>query len=294
MKIFAYRVVQKGPRTLSDICGRLKALNFEDRYFGGSPLRLEEVDTRAGILLIDLSRERGGHGPGRMSRAAGLSDIRLSVGESFGEDTAIAFDQASGFAALQYNHIGPRTTAIEDYLFAYDLSLGGLPPRQEGEHDQDRFGFRFGALLKHDAEERLRRMGIIHEIAFSISVPGARAADLDAGRSLGDVLSVPLPEGIETMCITMKAAAGRDSALGRGGTLGIINDLQRVGASVKHALVKGRPTRDDPVDKIDLVSERISKDVDLELGQNRRYSRADRWEALVYTLQAWLRAGALR
>jgi hypothetical protein len=119
-----------------------------------------------------------------MSRAAGLSDIALKAGESFGEDTALAFDPASGFAALQYNHYGPRTGAIEDYLYAYDLSLGDRPSRQEGERDEDRFGFKFGALLKHDAAERLRRMGIIHEIEFSVSVPGVRAADLEAGRSL--------------------------------------------------------------------------------------------------------------
>jgi hypothetical protein len=294
VKIFAYRVLQKGPRTLNQICNTLKAANFEDRYFGGSPIRLEEAEIRAGLLLIDFSRERGGHGPGRMSRAAGLSDINLRAGESFGEDTALAFDQASGFAAMQYNHVGPRTTAIEDYLFACDLSLGGLPPRQDGERDEDRFGFKFGALLKRDAEERLRRMGIIHEIEFSISVPGARATDLEAGRSLGDVLRVPLPDGVETMSITMTAAAGRDSALGRGGALGIVSDLQRVGASVKHALVKGRPTRDDPLDRIDLVSERVSRDEPLELGRSRRYSRTDRWQALTRVLRSWLDAGTLQ
>jgi hypothetical protein len=294
MRIFAYRVLQKGPRTLRQICDTLRARNFEDRYFAGNSVRLEDAGDHAGFLLIDFSKERGGHGPGRMSRAAQLSDINLRVGESFGEDTAIAFDEASGFAAMQYNHVGPRTTAIEDYLFSYDLSLGGQPPRQDGEKDEDRFGFRFGSLLKADANERLGRLGIIHEVEFAISVPGVRAADLEAGRSLGDVLRVPLPEGIETMSITMKAAAGRDSALGHGGAMGLVNDLQRVGASVKHAVVKGRPTRDDPIDKIDLVSERISKEEALELGRSRRYSRADRWQALGRTLQSWLDAGALQ
>jgi hypothetical protein len=293
MKIFAYRVAQKGPRSLNRICDLLKAADFEDRFFGGSPVRLEEAATREGFLVMDFSRERGGHGPGKMSRAAGLSDIALKAGESFGEDTAIAFDPLSGFAAMQYNHYGPRTTAIEDYLYAYDLSLGGQPPREDGERDEDRFGFKFGALLKHDAAERLQRMGIIHEIEFSVSVPGVRAADLEAGRSLGDVLRVPLPPGIETISITMTAAAGRDGALGRGGALGIVNDLQRVGASVKHALIKGRPTRDDPIDRIDLVNERISKDENLELGRSKRYSRADRWGALTRVLRSWLDAGTL-
>lgn len=292
MKIFAYRIVQKGPRTLTNISESLGTRGFEDRYFGGMPIRLEDVGTHGGFLLIDFSKERGGHGPGRMSRAAGIADIDLREGESFGEDTAIAFDQASGFAAMQYNHVGPRHTAIEDYLYAYDLSLGGQP-REEGQRDEDRFGFRFAALLKRDALARLGRLGIVHEISFSVSVPAVRAADLEAGRSLGDVLRAPLPDGIETINISMKAAAGRDGALARGGAMGLIDDLQRVGAGVKHALVKGRATREDPIDRIDLISERVIKEVPLQLGPNRRYSRPDRWQALSQALREWLDAGAL-
>lgn len=294
MKIFAYRILQRGPRSLDAVCNQLNAANLQDRYFGGGPIRLEDARMHDGFYLMDFSRERSGHGPGRMSRQAPLIDIGLRAGENFGEDTAIAFDIASGFAAMQYNHVGPRTTALEDYLFAYDLTLGGQPPARQGERDEDRFGFKFGALLKDDAAARLRRMGIIHEIEFSVSVPGVRAADLAAGRSLGDVLRTPLPEGIETMSIKMTAAAGRDGALGRGGALRIVEDLQRVGHSVHQALVKGRPTRDDPIDKIDLVSERIMKKETLPLGRGRRYSRPDRWAALSRTLRDWLRAGVLQ
>jgi hypothetical protein len=119
MKIFAYRVHQRGPRSLDQIVTRLHGLALEDRYFAG-PVRLEDIGRRSGLLLMDFSRERGGHGPGRMSKRAALQNIQLGAGESFGEDTGIALDPQTGLAAVQYNHYGPRVTAIEDYLFAYD------------------------------------------------------------------------------------------------------------------------------------------------------------------------------
>ena len=93
--------------------------------------------------------------------------------------------------------------------------------------------------------------------------------------------------------MTIKAAAGRDGALGHGQAMGIINDLQRIGSSLKQAVVKGRPTRDDPLDKIDLVSERVAADPNLPLSQGRRYSRQNRWGALSDTLNGWLTSGVL-
>lgn len=287
MKIFAFRVHQRGPRTFEQIISRLNALPIQDRYFA-SPVRLEDLSRRGGLLLMDFSRERGGHGPGRMSRQAALQEIRLRDGESFGEDTGVALDPRTGYAALQYNHYGPRVGAIEDYLFAYDESLGGLAQPGRGQTSADVCGFQFGALLKHDAMRRLQHLGIIHEIDFAVSVPGAQAADLDRGRSLSQVLRAPLPEGVETISMRLVAAAGRDGALGVGRARGLINDLQRAGASLHRAVVKGRPNREDPLDTIDLVEERISADPDLPLGAGRRYSRNDRWGALSTTLRQWI------
>jgi hypothetical protein len=292
VKIFAYRVHQRGPRSFEHIITRLHALALPDRYFSG-PVRLEDMGRRGGFLLMDFSRERGGHGPGRMSRRAALQDIQLRGGESFGEDTGLAFDPQTGYAALQYNHYGPRVSAIEDYLYAFDESLGGLARPGPGQTPADVCGFRFGALLKRDAMRRLQRLGIIHEIDFAVSVPGAQAADLDEGRSLGQVLRAPLPEGVETISMTIKAAAGR-GALGHGRAMSLIHDLLRIGAGLKQAIVKGRPTREDPLDKIDLVSERVLVEPSLTLGRSRRYSRRDRWAALSGALGNWIAAGVLQ
>ena len=260
-----------------------------------SKVRLEERGRRTGFILMDFARERGGHGPGRMAPNEALQDIPLRAGQNFGEDTGIAYDPASGYAAIQYNHYGPRDRSIEEYLYAYDLSLGELRVARAGERQEDLCGFSFGALLKRDAYERLRRFGIFHEIDFTIALPGVNRADLEAGRNLTDILRAPLPEGVETLSMHIKAAPGRKGVLGRAGAIGIIDELQRLGEDVKRAFVRGKPTGEDRrFQNVDLVEERLSADASLPLNRGQRYSRDDRWAALVARLSDWLESGALQ
>lgn len=294
MKIFAYRVVQNGPRTLATIADRLHALDLQNRFFGGRAVRLEERGHRTRFLLLDFAKERGGHGPGRMARNEALQEIPLRQGQNFGEDTALAYDPQTGYAAVQYNHFGPRVPSIEEYLYSFDLSLGGLRVATAGEQQHNLCGFKFGALLKRDAYERIRRFGIFHDIAFTVAHPGVEPADLEAGRSLGDVLRAPFPQGVETITVTIKAAPGRAGALDRDGSMGILNELQHIGADLKHAVVRGKITQDDPFQTVDLVEERISTDAPIQLGRGQRYSRADRWGALADTLHEWLDGGIMR
>jgi hypothetical protein len=242
---------------------------------------------------MDFARPRGGHGPGRMSKAQALAHIALADGENFGEDTAIVFDPISNYAVTQYNHFGPRITAIENYLSSYDFSLGGIREPQNGERAEDTFGYVFGAVLKPDALARLRGIGILREISFAVAVPGARTVDLEAGRSLGDVLRAPLPEGVETISISISATATKNSHLGNAGVMGIVADLQRLGSNLHKAIVRGKPTLEDKIEEVDLIEERLSTTADLTVGAGRRYSRDDRWRALHHALDVWRREGQL-
>jgi hypothetical protein len=291
MRIFAYRIEQKGPRSLDVLTERLFRLPLQDRFYGPGNVRLEARQSRRGLLFLDFAKERGGHGPGKMARDAELSEIRLRQGENFGEDTAVVVDLASRYAAVQYNHFGPRTLTLEHYLYSFDLSLGGRGPAAPGTSDEDRFGFQFGALLKPDAYARLQRFGIIHDMEFTIANPGANRADLAVGRSLGQILSAPLPEGTEKITIKVQAAP-RDGHLGIGVAREVIAGLRHLGADLVEAKVRGKEDPDDRLQKVDLVEERISEDVDLELGSGRRYRRPDRWQALQDTLVSWRDGGA--
>lgn len=294
MKVYAHRVHQVGPRALEEVLRRIQALSLADRSFQGrDDMRLEVAREENGLWFADFASPRKGHGPGRMGPNAPIEGITLAEGLMFGEDTGIVYDPVTGYLGVQYNHYGPRISGIQNYLLAADLSFGDLGERQEGQSDSDRCGFRIGVVLKADAYARLRRWGIYKSVELTISVPGALAADLDAGRSLGSVLRAPLPEGVETITLGIQARPGREGALGERGVRGIINDVENLGLAVKSAVFRGKPTLEEKTDAVNLVSDRVSGEVTMGLGEGLRYVRQDRWNALERTFRQWLADGRL-
>jgi len=290
MKILAYRISQKGPRALPALIDHLHGVELNARA-GIGGLRLEERAMLSRMLVMDFAKPRGGHGPGRMSPTDPLEAIRLRQGQDFGEDTGIAFDLQSGCAAIQYNHFGPRPRAIEEYLWGVDLSLGGRPELRRGESDADRYGFTFGAVLTRDAYERLRTFAIVHDVSVTVALPGVTPQDFAAGRALGDILRAPLPDGTETLKISI--SAGARGSLARHGAMRMVDDIRRLGHAAQAAVVRGKPTDDDPYEKVDLIEERLSVSADIPLGPGRRYSRDDRWHALAQALVTWRDSGEL-
>lgn len=280
MKILAVQIQQQGNLTLTDLIAEIHALPLADRRFAGSDLRLDEANLEGDLhTYADFAKARGGHGPGRMSRHAPLTEIDLGEDEFFGEDTGLVFDRPTGRAALQFNQFGPRLRAIEDYINIAARNLG---------HDQTSFSF--GQCLKPDAYARLAQLGLYKEIDYKISVPGADRAGLAAGRSVGEMLRAPLPGGVETINVTLAASTKRDSSLNPEGVMAIVNDLQRAGDAVKRAVVKGRDVNGRR-ERIDLIEEFLSVEADLRPARGHRYARPDRWISLRNALNAWRAEG---
>lgn len=215
-----------------------------------------------------------------------MGDFEMEPDAWFGEDTAMVFDPATSYCAVQYNHYGPRLGHIERYIQAVDLSLGGVA-REDG------WRYDFGAYLKPDAYDRLRQYGIIQEIDFTIAAPGARRADFEAGQALGGALDAPLPEGVETITVKMKARRGQGNGLGRG-AWDVINALQNVGEGLKKAQVWGKRREGDRNRPIDLVREQLQTEANVGPAGAGRVSRPNRYLALRETLSEWLANGQLR
>lgn len=294
MKSYAYLLEQRGPRTLEDVVRPLHDLQLGQRSFPiTGDMRLERAQFEDNWIYMDFARGRPGHGPGRMGRDLPMQGIELEEGYIFGEDTAMIYDADTRCAAVQYNHYGPRASHIYSYLGAADRSRGGLRALRAGEGDEERCGYRFASVLKPEAYARLREFEIFREFEFAISVPGARACDQEAGRSLSSILDAPLPGGIDTIQVKMKAAGPRNSDLGREGVMGYVTDLRRMGAEVKRLMVKGKATEGAPIDEIDLIEERLSGDTPIRMGRGLRYTTEDRWRALSEAMQQWRDAGHL-
>ncbi|TYC53830.1 hypothetical protein FMN50_13750 [Rhodobacterales bacterium] len=292
MKIYAYRFVQKGPRPLEQLLEKIVGLDLSERSFLGSDdIRLEHAAKQGKLWFADFASPRRSHGPGAMGSSEPLSDIKLGEGLKFGEDTGIVYDAETGYAAIQYNHHGPRHASIRRYLEAADVKFGGLADDERPE--RDRYGFSLGAVLKQDAYARIKKFGIYKTVEFTISMPGALGADLEAGSSLGSVLNAPLPEGVDTLTIAMHAAAGKGSPLESSGVEAIIDSIARLGNAVRTATVKGKARPEDVYEAVNLVKDRVGTEVNLTVGAALRLERQDRWDALKDTLQSWLNNGLL-
>lgn len=288
MRVYAYRVAQAGGRTIREVAEATGGRLLADRYPPGGPdgLRLEDSNLVGNHVLMSFSRPRQGHGPGSWAQDAPLNDIDLGVGRRFGEDTAVAFDPATGFAAVQFNQYGPRVTHIQEYLTAADLALG----IQQGQG----VGFTFAPHYKRDAAARLQQMRLVKEIEFTISVPGVNEADFDAGRSVGGILRSNLPGGLQTISIKLSAGRTREAALALNAAHAIIADLNRLGGDLKAATVTGKAEPRAPRDEVNLVDERLSVEVDIRPNLGHRMALPERWTALGNALRNWQAANQLR
>ncbi len=293
MKVYAYKIAQRGPRSITALLDWLSARPIQNRTFPGrsADMRLESLEKCDGLIMADFAAPRLGHGPGKMAPAVPVSAIAMEAGHSFAEDTAFVLDEATGYMAFQYNHAGPRMASVRDYLFSADRAAG-MPDGRKPENP-DAFGFGIGAVLKPEAYARLRRFGIFRAVEVELSVPGALAVDLDEGRSLGSVLSAPLPKGVETMTIKLQSTAKKGSHLSPEGVWGIADDIVKLGSAVKSAVITGKVDDHSRQEEVDMVAERISTDVRLTLGNGMRYDRLDRWEALRKALVNWRETGML-
>lgn len=293
MKVYGYRAVQRGPRALEELMNRLAAAPLEQRNFDGvaSGLRLETVSSYGDFVFADFAAKRGGHGPGRISPTSEIADIELAEGESFGEDTGLVYHPSSRYLAVQYNHHGPKLSRISDYLYAADLSYGGLREPGPGEVVGDYCGYRFGTVLRRDSAARLARMAIVKTLEFEVSVPGIDVADRDAGRSLIQAVTDPLPEGVETIKVTIQTSKDQGGRIERNGVMRIVDEVKNIGGALRGAMVRGKIAENSLTENIDLIEERLVADALVNAGRGLRYSRQDRWNALHRRLVTWLESG---
>lgn len=286
LKIHAYRLERQGPGDLADLLERVRARSLEDRFFpgDGQKLRLEELELRGDYLLADFAGPRAGHGPGRMGRAAPITDFDLADDEDFGEDAAVVVHLPSGYSAVQYNHFGPRVSAIETYLGAAEDAM----PNPAG-----RTQYQFGVVLRQNAYERLRRYGFIQEVEFTIALPGIQPDAARGGMSVGNALEAPLPQGVESVSMSLKARPG--GSLGHRDAMELVDGLLGRGGDLVRASVWGKEAEGSGRKKpINLLNEHLSVDRALRRHTGQRYARGERWAALGQSLDEWLASGQLR
>lgn len=287
MKVHLFEVrTIKGGEPLEDLLARIQAEDLDERLrkIGYQEIRLESLSgpgdegNDTPYWLLDFTKLRFEHGPGKISRDAPIEGFDLEQNEGFGEETAALYDPTTQHMILQYNHNGPRSGTIEAYLSAYDDALVGK--------------YSFLVVLDETANLRLAQTDIIKKIQFKVAAPRINNAQLNGNVSLGRVLDMANNLDGETVEIIVSAGRGKLSA----GVQGLINTLKAMMPKAAHdadgALqgfkVSGKDGVDGDVEEINMLVTKEELTIDnLKIGADLRYTQRSRWKGLLRARRGW-------
>ncbi len=283
MKIFAFKVSPRNDWTASfEHAFRVaneKPLDKRLRELPSTRIRLEEVFfSQSGLIFANFVLFRTGSGPAIVSDSTRLSEIDIRDDQYFGEDTACLYDPTSSYILIQYNHHGPKASAIQQYL-SYD------------EDDQNH-SYVFAPKLSQSSEEKIRNLAVVSRVEVSFAVPDLLNYTNPRDLSFSQAIEVARINGAETVSLVIGNR--------RGLALQIVKDLiaglQRtasVGEGITKLAIKAQVDDDTPRETIDLIADRLFTQVDVHLGAGRRYSVTDRWNTIKTTLDHWTKSGLL-
>lgn len=229
--------------------------------------------------LLDFTKLRFDHGPGRVKRTAPIRSFHLAEDEGFGEETAALYDPLTEHIVIQYNHNGPRASAIAEYL-----SLC--------EPDIDR-NFEFLPKLDGNVQVKFAKQGILKKLTFRIAAPSPTSAMREAGVSVGRAIDLSDEVGAHSIDVTLSAGRGK---LHDNRVRHIVNNLlrfrdndRRHDSNELSALrVHGKVDEVSPIEELDFLVPKISMEIDgIQRDDGLRYTRDSRWSALLRARNGW-------
>ena len=207
----------------------------------------------------------------------------MSGGYGFAEETAVVHDHKGGWLAIQYNHYGPRSQAISEYLSTYSLDK----PNQ----------FEFILQLNRAAHARLANKSIftklnIKEAPARLSKEYKKAnialvTSLESTSKIvgGDYVSVEI--GLERESTTsLNLSKYIPSFL-------IMANEER--DAVSSLTISGKEDEIHPIDPVDLIKERLEVVINnMPLDNGLRIPKEDRFNALKRAYNTWVAEGIIK
>lgn len=279
MHMHLFRVnVARGSDTLPDLLARISSTRVEDRSRSafGTNYRAEIVDDRGDAWVLNFVKFRDSHGPGKVSRRTPLEGFDLGTGDYFGEDSAALFFPQRRYMVLQYNHSGPRHSAIAEYLSAFRTDRTNT----------------YSLDVKLDVNtERVfrRRRTSVRTFEVGIDMTGMTAADRGALTSLGEASTFAHNLNGNRLELVVSIGPGRRGQSLSDRAKDFLSDL--LSGPQKDAVYKARAaikrSDDSPTEVIDLIDQKLTSTQLVVVGPGLRLSLADRVNALRVASTRW-------
>ena len=285
MKVHLYDVHTQATTPFEGALAAISATPLDQRMrsVGANEIRLENCLTpntpanASSYWLLDFTNLRFKNGPGKANRVAPMTGFSLGPDDGFGEETAALYDPSKKVLLIQYNHHGPRASAICSYISSFFPGV--------------MLDYELSIRLNPNAALKLQRQSILRKIDAKITPPKISSSMRKSGTSLDNALSISNSIGGNTIEITISASRSKSSKLDFQKAhefISAIKELMSNGDAVERLEVEGRPSPGAPIETIDLIEERIETTIyNLTLGSDLRYIQSSRWEGLLKARNGW-------
>ncbi|WP_143593589.1 DUF6731 family protein [Synechococcus sp. 1G10] len=282
MKVYAYKVSLRNdwthPINQAFRVASEKPLETRLIQLSSSRIRLEDAIFSGGQVFANFALFRSGSGPAIVSESTHLSEVDIRDDQFFGEDTACLYDPLSGYILVQYNHHGPKASAIQEYLsFAND----GLV-----------HSYLFTPKLSPSSEQQIQSLAVVSRVEVSFAIPNLTSHPGASGLSFGSAVDIASANGAETLSLVIGNRRGLTLSAAKDLALSLYRAFS-CGEGIKRLALKAQVDDDSPRETIDLIAERLCGEEDVPLGVGRRYSVQDRWSTMARLLRSWRDTGFL-
>lgn len=282
MKVYAYKVSLRDEWTHSlesafRVAGEAPLEN-RLRQLSSSRIRLEDVLFSNNLVFANFVLFRSGSGPAIVSDSSHLAEIDIQDDQYFGEDTACLYDPDTRYILIQYNHHGPKASAIQEYL---------------SHQEEDRVhSYSFAPKLSESSERAIQNLALVSRVEVSFAAPYLTNLSNPRDLSFGQAVNLAEAHGANTMSLVIGNRKGLALAAVKELIVGLYTAAS-CGEGVRRLTINAQVDDTSPRETIDLIADRLCHQAEVPLGAGRRYSTRDRWSTMAAALRLWTRSGYL-
>jgi hypothetical protein len=263
------KVEDKKDRTFLDLLEAVHAMPDDESRAQNrtdDAIRLQTVKKSAAAWRGDMLRIRMNEAPVKAKRSGETKPIDFDEDEGLGEETAFLFHVSTNILVIQRNRIGVSASALAKYFKV----LGKVK------------AITFESILKEDALKRIAKMQSIR--TFEIHFAGVQNGQSLKGKGSSAKAMYSMLDEFQAPNATIKLSVGR-----KPGTLQNVvnavsglfgNEADSQPSDVTRVIVVGSEGEDEERTLIDLLQDRLSESVIVEIKDGERITSAQRFKAL--------------
>lgn len=251
-------------------------LERRNRQSFNDTIRLEHAEKRGNYWFLDFVKIRTHHGPGRAGKKTPIEGFDLNDDEGFGEETALLWNTANNWCAVQYNHHGVRARAMAEYLALF-------------ERDNPQF-VTLTPKIDDSVHAKIAQKKLVSKVVVSVAPKNLTEYDYAEGLSVGAAikdLGTSDADQIEVSISTRRRKSGLDFPLTQ-----FVKWVEKLGhnrekPAITGARVTARKNANEFPEVLDLLDHRVTTDGPVSPGKDKRYSREHRWTEIERAFLLW-------